>query len=76
MRMRLLRSPRGFDGGEVRDVLGHDAPPLELGVNEELWIRKASKLGGLLDCNHVDVVRSEGDGDGGRVHLVDQQPHP
>lgn len=76
MSMRLLRTPSRFNDGEVRDVLRHDASPLELGVNEELGIWEAPKFEDLLHCDCVNVVRSEGDGDGRRIHLVDQELHP
>ena len=76
MSMRLLCTPRRLDGGEVRDVLGHDASPFELGVNEELGIREAPKLGDFLYCERVNVVGSERDGDGGRIHFVDHEVHP
>ena len=76
MSMRLLRAPRRFDDDEVGDVLGHDASPLELGVNEELGIWDAPKLEDFLYRDRVDVIGAERGGDGRRIHLVDQELHP
>ena len=76
MIVRLLRTPRRLDGGKVRDVLGHEASPIELGVNEQLRIREAPKLENFLYCDRVNVVCPEHHGDGGRIHFVDQEVHP
>ena len=76
MRRLLLAPPSCLDLNEVRNVLGDQAPLVELRRDEDLWIWETAHRRHLLDRHSIDAPPSQSFGHRWRKHLVEQQPHP
>lgn len=64
------------EGDEVDDILGHQRTTLLLSHGKDLMVIERAQLGAFRHGADVVSPPAELLGDRGRVHLVDEKPHP